>query len=304
MKRPPLIAFAYLAALAVVARPLRAQEVTLEVVMARAAAYVAGFKQQFSGLVAEEHYVQDVRQAMGSRSTSGGLQEPIPHRELRSDILLVRLADPIGYVEFRDVFEVDGMRVRDRQERLARLFLDTSQKSASQLERIVSDSSRYNIGSVVRTINTPIVPLMFLEREYQPRFTFTQSTARPISTLGIEKTRFGSDVWVVDYQEQARNTIIRRANSAGDMPAHGRFWLDPATGRVLMTELLIDDPVVRTMIDVVYKEDAGVKLWVPGEMRERYNAGHDHSTVEGRATYEKFRRFGVSTDETIDAPRR
>jgi len=61
---------------------------------------------------------------------------------------------------------------------------------------------------------------------------------------------------------------------------------------------------VRTIIDVVYKEDAGVKLWMPGEMRERYNAGHDHSIVEGCATYAKFRRFGVSTDETIDTPRR
>ena len=39
-------------------------------------------------------------------------------------------------------------------------------------------------------------------------------------------------------------------------------------------------------------------------MRERYDNTHDRTIIEGRATYGKFRRFGVSTDETIEAPKK
>jgi hypothetical protein len=57
---------------------------------------------------------------------------------------------------FRDVFERDGKQVRDRQERLAALFLKGSSRSAfEQARAIMDEGARYNIGNVARNINMP-----------------------------------------------------------------------------------------------------------------------------------------------------
>jgi hypothetical protein len=113
------------------------QPAPLEDVLKRAAGYVADFQKQLSGIVAEEHFDQDVL----SRRTNA----PVRRRQLRSDFLLVRPLGSDVYVEFRDVFEVDGRAVRDREERLSSLFLNPPPGAASQLERVARESARYNI---------------------------------------------------------------------------------------------------------------------------------------------------------------
>jgi hypothetical protein len=58
----------------------------------RAAAYVTQFRHEFSGIVAEETYVQDIGRSPGSSVdvVSGGGFAVVSHRELKSDLLLVR----------------------------------------------------------------------------------------------------------------------------------------------------------------------------------------------------------------------
>src|SRR5947208_1164860 len=90
------------------------QEPAVEAVLRRAGAYVTEFQRQLSGVVAEESYVQDVRD---SRTAAG-------HRVLKSDLLLVKPQGADRWIQFRDVFDVDGKPVRDRDERLVKLFLD------------------------------------------------------------------------------------------------------------------------------------------------------------------------------------
>jgi hypothetical protein len=277
---------------------------TLDLVLRRAAAYSAEFKRQFSGMVAEETYVQDVRNSMGVDITLDGHgAQPVRHRELRSDILMVRT--PERYVEFRDVFEVDGHPVRDRQERLAKLFLAPPGTGSDQFERIGEESARYNIGSIYRNINTPALPLMFLESDQQARFKFRRAeTGAPALANGwtrgvAEGFAVAEGVWVIEYQEVAKHTVIRRLVGAGDMPARGRFWIEPATGRVSMTELNVGDPLMRNTIDVSYGGDTSHPVLLPREMRERYVNNSDHVVTTGTATYGRIRRFGVQVDETV-----
>src|SRR3954469_6485134 len=80
-------------------------------IVARASRYIDGFIQDFSNVVAEERYVQE---------------SAYPHRrrELVSDFLLVTPPGSIGRYQFRDGREVDGAAVRDRRDRLTKLFLD------------------------------------------------------------------------------------------------------------------------------------------------------------------------------------
>jgi hypothetical protein len=284
--------------------PVRAQgEPTLGTVLERATAYVTGFRREFATIVAEERYVQNLRTTFTGSVMSGSQAQAVTHRELKSDVLMVRLAGEEGYAEFRDVYEVDGRPIRNRQERLAQLFLNPSASTNEQFERILTASAQYNIGNVLRNINTPTVPLMFLEANVKPRFQFERVTGKsPVSTLAVEKTRMSDDIWVVEYKETRKGTLIRRPWGGGDLPSKGRLWIEPATGRVLMTELVLDDPIVRTCIDVVYADDAGLEMLVPARMKERYEAGRDRTITEGDATYGRFRRFGVQTDENVDNP--
>src|SRR5207237_956160 len=50
-------------------------------------------------------------------------------------------------------------------------------------------------------------------------------------------------------------------------------------------------------IDVRYQLDPAVGLLVPIEMREKYHTGRERSTIEGKATYSKFRQFQVGGRE-------
>jgi hypothetical protein len=272
-------------------------QLTLADVLDRAGKYVDDFQRQLSGIVAEELYVQDV---MMQPSPVGRLSR-LPaagHRELKSDLLLVR---PIGadrYIQFRDVFEVDGKPVRDRNERLMKLFLQPSSSTAAQAEQIVDESSRYNIGNVQRTVNVPVFALLILDPANQSRFTFKRTDDAKPAIASDSPPPTGADVWVVQYQEVQPLTMIRTTNGR-DLPAHGRFWIDGATGRVLMSELIAEDTFLAGTIDVTYRLDPGVALMVPTDMRERYIVRRDSSRVDGRAAYGKFRQFQVKVDEKI-----
>ena len=123
-----------------------AQEPALETVLARAAAYVVEFQRQLSGVVAEEQYVQDVRYPLATSTRVNPLLAR--HRELKADLLMVKPVGADRWIQFRDVFDVDGKAVRDRNERLIHLFLAPDASSAAQVQRITDESSRYNLSLI------------------------------------------------------------------------------------------------------------------------------------------------------------
>lgn len=286
--------------IASLAEPAAAQEPTLAAVLARAGAYVAEFHRQLSGIVAEERYVQDWKAVWrGGRRGATDLA----HRELASDLLLLKPAGADAWMAFRDVFAVDGAPVRDRKERLGQLFLERSTSTDAQIRKILDESSRYNIGDIQRNVNTPVYPLLFLETANQFRFKFKQTKDRaprtePANAAPDGAFRVSTEVWVIAYEEKQSGTMIR-TDGRKDLPARGRFWIEPATGRVLMSELVAENRKLRATIDVSYQSEPLLGLLVPIEMREWYDGFRNGSRIEAVATYGKFRQFQVNTDETF-----
>jgi hypothetical protein len=278
-----------------------AQEATLRIVLARAGTYITEYCRQLSSIVAEEYYIQEARYR-GGRLGPSDLQPE--HRELRSDLLLVRPAGARDWLQLRDVFEVDGQPVRDRSERLARLLLDPPGFADARIASILNESARYNIGSIQRTVNVPLLPLMFLEPGNQERFKFKLAADRRPATTRDEPTppgsfRVSTEVWVLEYRETEPGTFIRTPGRR-DLPSHGRFWIEPATGRVLMSELITDDRSVRATIDVSYQSEPLVGFLVPVEMREQYEGRRDGVRIEGTASYGRFRRLPPRVDDRFD----
>jgi hypothetical protein len=271
------------------------QALTLKDMLARVGDYVVRYERDLSGIVAEEHYIQN------ERSDSQPLRRP---RELKSDLLLVRASGSEGYVQFRDVFEVDGKPVRDRNERLLKLFLAPSVEHTRQAGQIIKESSRYNLGRIERTINVPVLALMFMHPANQARFKFTMSTEGrgvPKSLPKSDHFTLSVDVRVLSFSETASPTFIRDASTPrGEARSHGRVWVEPETGRVLMTELIVESRLVRSSTQVSYQSEPLVGFLVPVEMREDYVLSRPgYYRIEGTATYGNFRRFTVKTDESI-----
>ena len=111
--------------------PPSGREAELQLAMARLVDYVDAYERQYSVLVAEEEF----------RQSAGGTNV-----RLRSDFLLVKPEKSREWISFRDVYEVDGAAVRDRDDRLKRLFLQPGIDVRAQLQAIQDESARYNIG--------------------------------------------------------------------------------------------------------------------------------------------------------------
>lgn len=267
-------------------------------ILDRATAYVQRFVEAFSGVVAEEQYRQ-------KRTTPPGT------RTLRSDFLLTRFTGSSHWHVFRDVFEVDGQPVRDREEeRLVQLFLRPAHDTLRRAQAIAAASARYNIADI-GTVNNPFLAMAVLQPGYRDGFRFRMR--------GLEKS-LAPGVRRVQFEEVRRPTILRQGPNL-DLPSRGQLWIDEATGRVVKTELRLGQRFPAVIV-TVFGRDETLGLDVPAEMRERYpipgqaapgSVGGDglsaarvrpleDAEVTGVATYGRFRRFQVTTDTDLGDP--
>jgi len=296
-------AFSSAIALAAAQKPA---EVPLDALLDRAGWYLDSFIAEFENVVAEEHYTQDASTNLPSFSPVAGGRGAVAqmaasdlvrarHRALRSDFLLVKSPETDALVPFRDVIEVDGVQVRDREARLATLFLNATPTSVvdtmARAERIREEGARYNLGSMRSTLGNPVLGLGVLQRAYQQRFRFT---------LAKPDRETGPNVSVVTYKEVASPAMIR--GEAGlDLPAYGRVWIDTVSGRVLKTQLQVQQAAISAVVTTTFEYDSRSGIAVPREMREQYTLANGNR-VHMVATYGHFRRFDVSADEDIHAP--
>lgn len=267
-----------------------AQGPSLDEVLGRAATYVADYQKRLQGVVAEELY----RQNMMSPARGGRGRFNREGRELRSDMLLVKLPDEDYWIQFRDVFEVDRKPVRDRDQRLYKLFVDARPDARQQAETLQHESSRYNLGPLLRTINVPMMALYTFDRNIHAGVEYKYGNAG--NTRRFAGLAPADAVVLVEFRETSKETLIK-GEKGREIPAHGRAWIDRTDGRILQTELIAQDTSIRARITVSYKRQDGIPVLVPDEMRETYDLQRTETRIDGRAKYDRFRQFTVTTTE-------
>ncbi len=262
------------------------QTPALEPLLSVAAKYVAEYEQAFSAVVSEEHYTQYLRRAGGIVSAT---------RQTKSDVLVIN-GGTYGWMGFRDVFQVDGRAIRDHEDRLIKLVTQPASDSLEQAKRMADESARFNLGSIVRTINMPTLALTFLRKSMQDRSTFT---------LGGTKKIDGRQTVEVRFAESAMPRVIASTDAA---PARGRFWIEPDSGRVVRSELVVDSANTLATITVTYSERPKLAVWVPASMDEAYawpskitagNINIGSGSIECHASYSNFRSFNVDVATII-----
>jgi hypothetical protein len=255
------------------ASPAVAQSLKVDDLIPKATEYAHYFVERFSNVVAEETYEQRIT-------------VPSRKRVLLSDFLLVRYPGDEIWQSFRDVAEVDGKPVRDRQERMMKLFLEPSSSALRRASEIAGASSRHNLIDI-GTLSNPLLVMAFLQRQYVDRFRF--------NLAGMEK-KLGPDVRTVRFVEFRTPTLLKQ-NANNDLPARGLIWIEEGTGRVVKTELQVGSQMQPARVTTTYKFDEDLGINVPTTMEDWYP--ERTGEFRGKATYGKFRRFEVKTEETI-----
>ena len=236
-------------------------------------AYVERFEQEASALVAEEHYTQVVENKLPTTTTQ--------KRVLRSDFVLVKPSEAGPWLGYRDVFEVDGKEVRERDTRLLRILETTAPDSLARAQRMADEGARFNLGPP-RTLNVPTMPMQLLAARHAGRIRLR--VARPLKD--------GTGNIVMRVEERKRPTIVRTPEGH-DVVCRGEIVVRPdGTVVAAMFVFQFDSGAskgIEFRMNVHYTEVPGMPVLLPLAMSEvipiHYGSG------SGEAHYSNYRRF-------------
>lgn len=261
------------------------QPLALDTLAASASGWATDFEQDLSGLLFREIYVQKA----DTGYTVGSALQVAPKREARleANVFLLRVPGRDKFLVYRDVYRANNRDIADHTDRLQQALSGPTAASLAQAQRLTDESARYNVGSVTRNVNTPTMAFEYL-------------TEKNIGRLALEDagrdTIDGIPHIIVSFEEVGRPTLVRGEGDS-DVPARGRYWVDPATGAVPRAIVEFKSACCTGRVEVRLTRHPTLNVWVPREMSDEWRS--TSSYVTGTARYEGFQRLAVATDEII-----
>jgi hypothetical protein len=272
----------------------------------KAGDYVLRYEQAFRNVVAEEQYEQESSLARDAASVE----------RLRSEVVFAMLPGPVPWTLLRDVLQADHRVLREAG-RLEPLFRASPSAGLREANAIARESETLILGPAVRTLNVPTMALAYLHPDNRDAFNFDRKGRAEVG---------GQSTVEISFEEVARPTL-NQDSAGGDVPIRGTFCVRESDGAVLRsrTELVLDVTGAaqgRMTVVTEYRDDTGMGLPVPVEMKERiewhteqarrltcsgpvcqkglrpYLTGAAFASVtvyggiEGKARYSGFRRVG------------
>jgi hypothetical protein len=247
----------------------RADDPTLEEILAKAVAYLEKYRTDLSYMTATERQ---------SQTLTGGFAIGGPQKEtLASDIYFVYVPADKVWMALRDVEIVNGKVLTDRAN--MRSLVDSGQIGAARA--LKDQNAKYNLGTIVRNFNEPTLALTVLGEQHRRRFTFTR-----ISSRGSRHT--------VAFVEHTAPTLIM--TTAGT-PAYsrGELTIDAPTGRIERSVITVRLGNVDATLETTYAREPALNMWVPSEFKESYKqTGRRPEKVDVESKYSDYSRFDVS----------
>ena len=254
--------------------PAPAPDTSARAVIDKAVLYLKDYKEALQFVLADEVIIQDVFNARARRAA---------HRETSGEYFLTYLATEGGWVGVRDIAVVDGVSV-EKTDNLRELL---TKASFARIGRQLADrNARYNIGSVSRNVNDPMLALTILDDRHRGRFKFDRRRVEPTPT---------GPLVTVNFTERDEPTLVRGADGSR-IDSKGELLIDAATGRVVRTVITLEDKATAGTLTTVFAENQKLGLWLPASFDERYDHELDRLTelVVVKSIYSNYRRFNVN----------
>ncbi|HUR20997.1 MAG TPA: hypothetical protein VMZ90_09340 [Vicinamibacterales bacterium] len=254
--------------------PTPQPDTSARAVIAKAVSYLKDYKDTVQFVLADEVTLQDVFNRLGRRAA---------HRETSGEFFLTYLPAEGGWVGVRDIALVDGVPV-EKRDNLRELL--TKASFARIGRQLVDRNARYNIGSVSRNMNDPMLALVILDDKHRDRFKFDRRR--------VEPTPAGPLV-TVTFTERDEPTLVRGADGTRIF-AKGELMIDAATGRLVRTVIVLKDKATTGTLTTAFTEHEKLGLWLPASMDERYDheIGNQKELVVAKSIYSNYRRFNVN----------
>jgi hypothetical protein len=250
---------------------------SLEPLLTRAGTYVDTLEESYARIVGAEDYLQTVRFAGGR----------VQSRHLQSEVFFVRIDESSAWMMVRSISKVDGRAVPGSQDRIMAALADAPPRRTARLRALADEGARFNIGGLQRNFSDPLLAVTFLDRARRPRFSFKDAGGHDSGDGAVRHLQF---------DEQARPTLIRNGRSGESIPANGTLDVAADDGRIVRTELQAEvDNRTTAGIRVSFDVDPKLGMVVPTMMEEDYEVGAPVDTVIScKAVYSNFRRFETS----------
>ena len=260
------------------------QPAAVDSLAASASRWAAAFEQDLSGMLFRERYLQAADVGYSAGHSLGSTKTEL---RLEANVFLLRAQGRAGFVVYRDVYHAGGANITDHTERLQQLLTTQTADSLAQAQRLTDASARFNVGAINRNVNTPTMAFEFLTAANIGRLRLREAGRETIDGLACV---------VVAFEETARPTLVRGELDA-DVPARGRYWVDPITGAVPRAIVEFTAEGYSGRLEVKLARHPALKAWVPVEMSESWAS--PTSNASGTARYDRFQRLAVSTEEIV-----
>lgn len=293
MSRPvaiSIVSFSLVALPSLVARP-DAQAPSVDALVERTAAYVAGYETQLTAVLATEVTTQRILAEYPR-------DDRIPLvRKTQSEMFFAFLPASHQWMAIRDVKSVDGTEVADRPD-LATELRTLPVSTVGQAFK--SYNSRYNIGRAFRNFNEPTLALTVFNDHYRPRIAFDRRKV---------EHKDGITLAVLAFHERGQDTIIRDL-LLRPVVSSGEFTVEADTGRVRKTTLTTTIGDLHVQLETTYGHDDKLELWLPTKFREQYEngvqvgrrpftSGGSYERILCDSSYSDFRRFETASQLII-----
>ena len=176
------------------------------------------------------------------------------HRDLRSDFLMVKSPETSALVPFRDVLEVDGQPVRDREARLAKLFLGAPADVMAQAERIGDEGARYNLGNMRSTIGQSSARARRAAEGLPAAVSVLARQGRQVGRSRRLDRRVQGGQGAVDDSRRSRRRSAFRTGASGSIRS---------TVACCKTELQVEQPAIRAVVTTTFRVDEHSGIAVP-----------------------------------------
>ena len=255
-----------------------------------ATTYLKTYAQKVSGVTLEEELML-TENAMATRST--------PQR-ISSTVTLLNVGGEM--MAMRDLYAVDKKPLREKESRITRVLAEPTPTTWMAAQQYSREHAIYLRANVVLWFSDPLLVTRCLTAHARTRPTFKVDGSKRMN---------GVQVYALRFQE----TDKEPASSILQMPStplvSGRFWMEPATGRIHQTEFWSESKVHTVRVQVSYAPHEALGLLLPQSALHNFQTREEGTGMSGiggggnasRITFDSSAKYANPSYTPIDLSR-